>query len=76
MTFDWIGWIATAVFASSYRCKDPAQLRRVQALAACMWAVYGAIIGALPVLVANLLVAGMAGWSSLRPLAAPKAPPA
>ncbi|MDQ3223239.1 MAG: hypothetical protein M3Q75_07195 [Gemmatimonadota bacterium] len=76
MTFDWIGWIATAVFASSYRCKDPAQLRRVQALAACMWAVYGAIIGALPVLVANLLVAGMASWSSLRPLAAPKPPPA
>ena len=76
MTFDWIGWIATAVFAASYRCKDPVNLRRVQALAACMWAVYGAIIGALPVLVANLLVAGMAGWSSLRPLSVPKLPPA
>jgi len=75
MTFDWLGWIATAVFAISYRCKDPVQLRRVQALAACIWAVYGAIIGALPVLVANMLVAGVAGWSSLRPLAARKPPP-
>lgn len=65
MTIDWLGWIATAVFAISYRCKDPVQLRRVQALAACIWAVYGAIIGALPVLVANMLVAGVAGWSSL-----------
>jgi hypothetical protein len=76
MTVDWIGWMATAVFAGSYLCNDQAQLRRVQALAACMWAVYGGIIGATPVLVANLLVAGMAVWSSLRPPAARKFPPA
>ena len=74
MTVDWIGWIATAIFAGSYLCKDPVMLRRVQALAACMWAVYGAVIGATPVLVANLLVAGFAGWSSLRPLVARKLP--
>ena len=74
MTLDWIGWIATAVFAGSYLCKDPMKLRRVQALAACMWAAYGAVIGAAPVLVANLLVAGIAGWSSLRPLTARKVP--
>jgi hypothetical protein len=74
MTVDWIGWIATAIFAVSYRCKDPMMLRRVQALAACLWAVYGAVIGAAPVLVANLLVAGFAGWSSLRPLTARKLP--
>lgn len=74
MTVDWIGWIATAIFAGSYRCKDPMMLRRVQALAACLWAVYGAVIGAAPVLVANLLVAGFAGWSSLRPLAPRKVP--
>jgi hypothetical protein len=76
MTFDWIGWIATAVFASSYLCNDQAQLRRVQALAACMWVAYGAIIGAAPVMVANLIVAGVAVWSSLRPLPAGKLPPA
>ena len=76
MTFDWIGWIATAVFAGSYFCNDQAQLRRAQAAAACMWVAYGAIIGAAPVIVANLIVAGVAGWSSLRPLAARKLPPA
>ena len=76
MALDWIGWIATALFVGSYRCKDPGQLRRVQALAACIWVVYGAIIGAAPVLVANLLVAGMAGWSSLRPPVSGKLPPA
>jgi hypothetical protein len=76
MTVDLIGWIATAIFAGSYRCKDPMMLRRVQALAACIWAVYGAIIGAAPVLVANLLVAGFAGWSSFRPLTARKLPDA
>jgi hypothetical protein len=64
---NWIGWIATAVFAGSYLCKNPVQLRRVQAAAACIWMVYGAIIGAPPVLVANFLVAAVAGWSSLRP---------
>ena len=74
MTVDWIGWIATAVFAGSYLCKDPMVLRRVQALAACLWAVYGAVIGATPVLVANLLVAAFAGWSSFRPLTARKLP--
>ena len=76
MILDWIGWIATALFAGSYLCKDPMKLRRVQAIAACVWVVYGAVIGAAPVLAANLLVAGLAGWSSLRPLAAPKQPDA
>jgi hypothetical protein len=74
MTVDWIGWVATAIFAGSYLCKDPMTLRRVQALAACLWAVYGAVIGSAPVLVANLLVAGFAGWSSLRSLTARKLP--
>ena len=76
MTVDMIGWVATAIFAGSYLCKDPMMLRRVQALAACLWAVYGGVIGAAPVLVANLLVAGFAGWSSFRPLTAPKLPDA
>ena len=74
MTVDIIGWIATAIFAGSYLCKDPMMLRRVQALAACLWVAYGAVIGAAPVLVANLLVAWFAVWSSFRPLAARKLP--
>ncbi len=74
MTVDIIGWVATAIFAGSYLCKDPKKLRWVQALAACLWIVYGAVIGAAPVLVANLLVAGFALWSSFRPLAPRKLP--
>jgi hypothetical protein len=65
MSTDWIGWIATAIFVSSYLCKDPAVLRRVQALAASLWIVYGLMLHATPVVVANLLVAGMAVYSSL-----------
>ncbi len=68
---DWIGWVATAVFASSYLCRDQMTLRRVQALAACLWVVYGTIIHAPPVVVANLVVAGVAAFSSFRPLAIP-----
>lgn len=65
-SIDWIAWLATAVFMSSYFSKQPTTLRRVQGLAACMWAVYGALIGALPVIAANLLVASIAIWSSFR----------
>ena len=60
----WIGWVATAVFASSYLCKRPATLRRVQAAAAVLWLVYGLLIHALPVVVANAIVAGVALFSS------------
>lgn len=63
--FSWIGWVATAVFAASYLCKQPAALRRVQAAAALLWVVYGGLIHAAPVAVANLIVAGMALFSSL-----------
>jgi hypothetical protein len=76
MSYELIGWVATALFVASYACKDPARLLQVQAVAACMWMAYGAVIGAAPVLVANLLVAGVAVWSSLRPLAARRLPPA
>jgi hypothetical protein len=61
-----IGWIATAVFASSYLWKRPETLRRVQALAAVLWVLYGLVIHAVPVIVANLIVAGVATISSLR----------
>lgn len=64
MRLDWIGWIATAVFASSYLFKQPMALRRVQAGAALLWVIYGSIIHAFPVVVANLVVAGMAVYSS------------
>ncbi|HTS25934.1 MAG TPA: hypothetical protein VMH81_08660 [Bryobacteraceae bacterium] len=63
---DWIGWIATALFASSYLFRRPAALRKIQAGAALLWVTYGLIIHALPVVVANLVVAGAAGWTALQ----------
>jgi hypothetical protein len=64
--FEWIGWVATATFATSYFCRKPALLRRIQALAALLWIGYGALIHALPVIVANMVVAAFAMYSSLR----------
>jgi hypothetical protein len=62
----WIGWVATAIFAGSYLCKQGVNLRRVQAVAALLWIGYGVAIGATPVIVANLIVAGMAIVSGFR----------
>jgi hypothetical protein len=56
----WIGWVATAVFAASYLCRDAVALRRVQALGALLWIGYGVAIGAPPVIVANSIVAATA----------------
>lgn len=64
---DWIGWVATATFASSYFCKQPAVLRRVQGLAALLWMSYGFLIHALPVIIANMVVAAVALFSSFWP---------
>jgi hypothetical protein len=73
---DAIGWVATVVFASSYFFKQPAVLRRVQALAAALWICYGVVIHALPVVVANVVVAGLALWSSFGPPARKPVPAA
>jgi uncharacterized protein with PQ loop repeat len=57
---DWIGWVATAAFTSSYFVRNPARIRVIQALAACLWLGYGIVIASLPVIVANLLVVSAA----------------
>lgn len=67
----WIGWVATALFAASYFCKEPARLRLVQALAALLWIVYGVAIAAPPVIVANVVVATIAATSAWRQRVAP-----
>jgi hypothetical protein len=64
---DGVGWLATAVFVLSYRFRDQRTLRWIQALAAVLWVGYGLARHAMPVVVANLLVAGMALYSS-RPM--------
>lgn len=65
---NWIGWAATGVFAASYFCKQPKMLRMVQAIAALMWVSYGFLIGAMPVVVANVIVALAAVYSSFAPV--------
>jgi hypothetical protein len=65
-TLSWIGWVATALFASSYLCKRQVTLRRIQAAAAVLWVIYGVLIHAFPVVVANALVAIVAFYSSFR----------
>jgi hypothetical protein len=65
MKLDWIGWVVTGLFASSYLFKQPMALRKVQAGAALLWVVYGLIIHALPVVVANVVVAAVAVGSGL-----------
>jgi len=74
MTADGLGWLATAVFISSYFAKRSRTLRRIQGVAACLWAAYGLLIHALPVIVANILVAAAAIVSSLRDKGATPSP--
>ena len=74
MSIEWIGWIATAVFASSYFWKKPGALRWVQACAAMLWVFYGIIIHAPPVVVANVVVALVAVYSSLMSNGQPQQP--
>ena len=61
-----LGWLATAVFVSSYFFRRPALMPIVQMSGAALWILYGALIGASPVIVANALVAGGALWTVVR----------
>ncbi len=63
---DSIGWLATVVFTASYLTKNTVTLRRVQGCAACLWIAYGVLLHATPVIVANVMVAGVAIASSFR----------
>jgi hypothetical protein len=63
---EWIGWLATAISAGSYFCRQPDALRRVQAAAAIVWIGYGITVGSRPVIAANLIIAVVAAYSSLR----------
>lgn len=59
----YLGWMATAVFVGSYFCARADHLRRVQMAGATMWVVYGFLIGAAPVVAANVLVLAAASWT-------------
>ena len=68
---EWLGWAATCVFVGSYFFKRPALLRAVQMFGALMWVTYGLLIGASPVIVANVLVFSAAAWTLLRRASTP-----
>jgi hypothetical protein len=61
-----LGWVATAVFVSSYFFRRPAALRAMQMLGATLWVIYGCLIGAVPVIAANGLVFSAAAWTIAR----------
>jgi hypothetical protein len=61
-----LGWTATAVFVASYFFARPLLLRAVQMFGALLWVSYGLLIGASPVVVANLLVFSAAAWTGFR----------
>jgi hypothetical protein len=63
---DTLGWIATAIFVGSYFFTRPALLRATQMAGAALWIVYGVLIGAIPVVVANGLVFAAAAWTLVR----------
>ena len=63
---EYLGWLATAVFVASYLCRGSDALKRVQMIGALMWVAYGLLIRATPVVAANLLVFGAAGWALYR----------
>jgi hypothetical protein len=62
---EYLGWAATAVFVGSYFVRD-ASLRRMQIIGASIWIVYGLLIRAIPVAVANFLVLLAALWTGRR----------
>ncbi len=61
-----IGWTATGMTVASYFCRSPRTLRLVQAGAALVWLTYGVVIGAKPIIAANVLVAGVAAYTTWR----------
>lgn len=63
---EYLGWCATAVFVGSYFCLRPSLLRAVQMFGAALWVLYGVLINASPVIVANVLVFSAAAWTIFR----------
>ena len=63
---EYLDWGATAVFVGSYFCLRPSLLRGVQMAGALLWVIYGVLINASPVIVANILVFSAAAWTMIR----------
>jgi hypothetical protein len=61
-----LGWSATTVFVGSYFFRRPSMLRAAQMSGALLWVLYGVLIKASPVIVANMLVFSAAAWTMFR----------
>jgi hypothetical protein len=61
-----LGWSATAVFVGSYFFVRPSLLRGAQMCGALLWIIYGLLINATPVVVANILVFAAAAFTASR----------
>jgi hypothetical protein len=68
VSIEMLGWTATAVFVASYFFSRAALLRLAQMAGAALWIAYGCLIGASPVIVANVLVFSAAAWTLWRDL--------
>jgi hypothetical protein len=68
---DLLGWAATAVFVASYFFARPSLLRGAQMMGALLWLIYGVMINATPVIVANVLVFSAAAWTAFRKAPSP-----
>ncbi len=66
MTIAWFGWMATAVFTTSYFVAKTSTLKQIQAAAACLWIVYGVKTSSTPLIVSNLIVVAAVLITSLR----------
>lgn len=55
-TIENLGWLATAVFVASFFASSESKLKLIQLVGASIWVLYGFLIKANPVIVANLLV--------------------
>ena len=69
-----LGWAATATFVGSYFFARPQALVRVQMVGGAMWVLYGFLVGAAPVVAANVLVMAAAAWKAWRAPGAPLTP--
>ena len=65
MLHEAFGWAATAVFLMSYFFTEAAALRKIQAVAAILWLLYGVTIHSLPVIASNAMVAAVAIYTSV-----------
>jgi hypothetical protein len=61
-----LGWTAAGVFTTSYFFTRPGILRRVQMTGAALWLLYGVLLGAHPVVIANLMNLLAMSWSEWR----------